>query len=196
MELKKIVESLQEGKKLEELVNITYKHIPLILQRQIVKNISSFTLILDEETGFTKRDLIMQELMTVLSIALECSDLEIEGLTDEDGDIDISVALESYDEIVKYGIYDYIEPKIESQIHYLINEEIRQHIEIYNSTANVLSQTIKNISDKIPNQETIMTMMQQLPQQMSDVQNLTHLKGESKPKSTRKSTKGTKNQNG
>jgi hypothetical protein len=189
MELKKIVELLKEGKKLEDILNITYKHIPLILQRQILKNVVSFTIVDDEETGFVKRDLIMQELMTVLSLVLECTDLEIEGLTDEEGDIDIAVALEAYDEIIKHGIYDYVESQVDTYMHNLIYEEIQQTLEIHNSTANVLSQTIKNISDKIPNQETIMSMMQSLPQQLSDVQNLSTFTQPNSKKSTKRSKK-------
>lgn len=127
----------------------------------------------------------MQELFTTLFVTLELSDLEIEGLFDSEGLVNIEVALESYDLLMALGIYHHICQQLSNNdIDLLITYEVQQRMELYNSVAAVLSRTLQSVISLLPSENKLMDAMKELPTMLSGLGNLEILG--TKPKKAKK----------
>jgi hypothetical protein len=187
MNIKEIVKNLKDNQaKIADMVKVEKTYIPLILKRSLVNNVCNMSLLLDDETKMLTNDLIMQELFTTLFLSLELSDLEIENLFDVDSNLDIQIALESYDMLMEYGIYNYICQQLSNNdIEALITFEIENRLETYNSVAAVLSRTLQSVVNMLPSEAKLIDIMKDLPSILSGLGKLEVL-GEGKPKKTKK----------
>ena len=201
MILTKIIDSLKQGKTIADLVKIKYEHIPLALQSQISKSVMHCSINTDEYTGFSERDFIYTELMTVINVVLECTDIEVEDILDKNEELDLGVAIEAYDEIMKHDIFKYIKDYVKiNPLLNLIDDEMTQVIERDNSVARVLKTTIKDLAEKIPSQDKITLMLSNIPSMLSELGGLEFmnpLKSKAKKKTVKKSdTKASKKADG
>jgi hypothetical protein len=88
MKLKEIIEKLEIGHIIRELIKVEISHIPLITKRSIMNSVADLSLYINEVSQMMSRDLILQEMFTTLLVLLETTDIELEGLVDENGDVD------------------------------------------------------------------------------------------------------------
>jgi hypothetical protein len=175
MKLQELISKIQESGEstdLKSLIN-TKSYLPILTQRAIVKSICDMCLYVDEETDMLQCDYVMKELFYVLNTTLECSDIEIDGIIDENGEIDLETAVEAYDLIIEFGVYEHIRfnsrtPKFRT----FLDQEIEQKISTYNSVSNVLRKSINSLMDKIPSEANIKELMEQLPTQLSSLGDL------------------------
>jgi hypothetical protein len=189
MELTKIVELIQSQheikanpKLLESYITIEKTYIPLQLKRQIVKNIVDFSLYTDEETQLLKHDLMLQDLMTILHIVIECTDVQIDDLFTEEKKLNTEVAVEAYDKLIQFGIYKYIEDRLENNdITVLVDYEIQQQLSVVNSVSHIVLKSFEKLFSIIPSQEKIQDLINTLPQTVSQLNGLQFLGGVSQP---------------
>jgi hypothetical protein len=199
MELTKIVELIQSHQdevktktnSLESYITIEKTYIPLQLKRQIVKNIVDFSLYTDEETQLLKHDLMLQDLMTILHLVIECTDVQIDDLfTEEQEDqeekeekkLNTEVAVDAYDKLIQFGIYKYIEDRLENNdITVLVNYEIQQQLSVVNSVSHIVLKSFEKLFSIIPSQEKIQDLINTLPQTVSQLNGLQFLGGVNQP---------------
>lgn len=168
MKLQEIISKSKETP-FNELIKVT-SYIPLLLKGQIVKNIIALSTVPDQDTGLMKKDFLFQELFTTIFITLELSDVEIENILDESGTIEIDVAIEAYEQLIESGIYNYIcNCLINNDINALVDMEVKQKVDLYNSVAAVLQRTITSLVTKIPSEEGVKELMSQLSTQLGDL---------------------------
>ena len=159
-------------KLLESYIKIEKTYIPIQIKRQMVKNIVNFSLYTDEETKLLKHDIILQDLMTVLHIITECTDIQIENLLNE-GELNIDVAVKAYDRVLQLGIYKYIEERLENNdIIQLVNYEIQQQLSVVNSVSHVVLKSLEKLFSIIPSQDKIQELISTLPQSISQLNGL------------------------
>lgn len=200
MKLKLILDKLNKGES-EVLgeIKIT-KYIPFYLRRVIVKNVAMQVTVKDEDvyddegelyakgTEQLVHDVIYQELLTFAYKIAFLTDIEVEGLIDEDNIINSTIAEEAHNQMGESGIYDYINDQfVNDDIEELITYEVRQTLEINNSVANVLKTIVEDLVSKIPNMEDIGNIMTQIPSQLEGLKDLKFLNNNSNNKSNVKS---------
>jgi hypothetical protein len=187
MNIKEIVANLKDSNgKIADMVKVENAYIPLILKRSLVNSVCNMSLLLDDETKMLMSDNIMQELFATLFISLELSDLEIEGLFDDEGLISIEVALEAYDMLMQHNIYSHICKQLSNNdIEVLISCEIENRLELHNSIAAVLSRTLSSVINMLPSENKLMDAMKELPTMLNGLGNLEVLGG-GKPKKAKK----------
>ena len=184
MKLKEIIEKLEIGHIIRELIKVEVSHIPLITKRSIMNSVADLSLYINEESQMMSRDLILQEMFTTLLVLLETTDIELEGLVDENGDVDVEAALNIYDDIMKHGIYHFVcENVTNNDLEYLIESEIDQRITTHNSIASVLARTLQSLTSLLPSETKLMDAMKELPGMLG---NLQILGGEKKPRKAKK----------
>ena len=196
MKLKSILDKLKKGEgEVLEKIKIT-KYIPFSTKRAITKNVAMQVTFKDEDVYddegelFTKgteqlvHDVIYQDLLTFAYKIAFLTDIEIEGLIDEDNIINFIVAEEAHNQMGEVGIYDYInEQFINDDIDEIITYEVNQELQRNNSTANILKIIIEDLVSKIPTQEDIGNLMTQIPSQLEGLKDLKFLNNKSNVKS-------------
>jgi hypothetical protein len=186
MELTKVVELIQSQQaSLESYITIEKSYIPLQLKRQIVKNIVDFSLYTDEETQLLKHDLMLQDLMTILHLVIECTDVQIDDLFTEEKKLNTEVAVEAYDKLIQFGIYKYIEDRLENNdINVLVDYEIQQQLSVVNSVSHIVLKSFEKLFSIIPSQDKIQDLINTLPQTVSQLNGLQFLGGVNQPTTT------------
>ena len=186
MELTKVVELIQSQQaSLESYITIEKSYIPLQLKRQIVKNIVDFSLYTDEETQLLKHDLMLQDLMTILHLVIECTDVQIDDLFTEEKKLNTEVAVEAYDKLIQFGIYKYIEDRLENNdINVLVDYEIQQQLSVVNSVSHIVLKSFEKLFSIIPSQDKIQDLINTLPQTVSQLNGLQFLGGANQPTTT------------
>jgi hypothetical protein len=182
MKLQEIISKLKEGTPLSDLIKIT-PYIPLLAKRAIMNNAASLSTYIDEETNMMKKDILLSELFCTLFVTIETSDVEIENLQDENGEINVETAIEAYESLMESGAYSRISCKlVNNDVDALVDAEMNQRIDNHNSVASVLNRAIGVLIEKIPNEDSIKELITQLPAQLASLGDLSVLTGGKKGK--------------
>jgi hypothetical protein len=192
MELNMIIEKLENGEKIEDLIKITKEYIPILEKRNIIKTVLNRCLFTDEGTEMLQCDEFLKELYLIPLVIISCTDVEVDNLIvseeTEDGavnDFDLEMTINTVDIIKKYKIDRYIYQNTDLDvIEYALDTEIQQRKEIYNSPAMILSKAIKSIINIIPNQNAIENLFKEFPQHLSQLNDLKVLGGKKTKKVT------------
>jgi hypothetical protein len=172
MELKQIIVELKEGKFFPDLIKVE-EYIPFSTKRVLTDDVVGLCLYLDEETNLLVNDILFKDLLTVIMKTLQLTDVEIENVTDELGELNIDVVIEAYDNLIELGIYEYIKSQLKNDdIDAIIEYKIKQRLETYNSVGNVIKGIVNELVSKIPSQEEIGNLMTSLPSQLEDLKSL------------------------
>jgi len=161
MKFNELKEQILSGINMSDLINFEYA--PIASQKNMVDNIVAISLNKDEN-GFTKIDYTLKTLFESLYIMANYTDIEFEGLYDLENNIDSVLAIEFYDFCKQNKIYDYIIKNCDcNDFISLLENEIRQEIEINNSVAFILSQVLNKIALKLPAQGELGSLVSELP---------------------------------
>jgi hypothetical protein len=172
MELKQIISQLEEGKSFPDLIKVD-EYIPFSIKRVLTDDVVGLCIYKDEETDLLVNDILFKDLLTVIMKTLQLTDVEIENMTDENGELNIDVVIEAYDSLMELGIYEYIKSQLKNDdIDAIIEYKIKQRLETYNSVGNVIKSIVNELVSKIPSQEEIGNLMTSLPFQLEDLKNL------------------------
>jgi hypothetical protein len=195
MKLQEIISNNKSGTLLKELIQITTPYIPLLLKRQIRNTVVTLSTYVDEETNMMRSDKLLMEMYATLMVCLECTDIELDELVNEEGEINIECAIEAYDELIQSGVYSYIMTNIaNNDIDALVEIEIQERLDTYNSVASVLNRAISSVMKKLPSEESMKELLTQLPTQLAGLKDLNILgtggvSGVTENRATRRSKK-------
>ncbi len=172
MELKQIIAELKEGKFFTDLIKVD-EYIQFTTKRVLTDDVIGLCLYKDEETDLLVNDILFKDLLTVIMKTLQLTDIEIDNITDENGELNIDVVIEAYDNLMELGIYEYIKSQFKNDdIDAIIEYKIKQRLEIHNSVGNVIKSIVNELVSRIPSQEDIGNLMTSLPSQLEDLKNL------------------------
>jgi len=161
MKFNEIKEQVQSGVNVSDLI-IKFEYVTLASQKSMVDSIKGICI--KQEYGFSKIDYAIKNLFELLHVISNFTDIELENLYNDNDNIDSTIAIDIYDFCKKHKVYDFILKNINSNDFFtLLNNEIEQEIEISNSVASVLNQTINGITAKIPSAEGIGEIMKEMP---------------------------------
>jgi len=156
---------------------IEFKYVNLVDQRRIINEIKSACLIVDDNSKLTKIDFVLKDLFTLLYITMNYTNIEIKELLFIDENINTRFALEIYDLLRKYNIDEFIYS--ESNCKHLLEmleKEIEQEINIYNSVALVIKNILNDIISKLPSEDNIKVLMSEIPTLMNSMTSTTKKK--------------------
>ncbi|HEY8888948.1 MAG TPA: hypothetical protein VIM70_01640 [Clostridium sp.] len=162
MKFNELKEKIQSGNtNLPTLIKPNY--VPISSQQNIIDNIILISLSKDE-SGFIKIDYTLKTLFTSLYILANFTDIEFEGLTDLENNIDSALAVEFYDFCKEHGVIECVRINCDySDFTQTLESEIAQEIELSNSVASILSQVLNKIALKLPAQGELGEIMGKLP---------------------------------
>ena len=108
MQIKEVISKYKENinSKVENplsFINIK-SYIPLLAKREIMNVVCNMCLVISDETGLLSCDRIMRDLFLKLNVVLEYADVQMDELFDENGEINLEVALEAYDLIEEFKL--------------------------------------------------------------------------------------------
>jgi hypothetical protein len=192
MKLNEIITSLKSETPLpfSDLFQINVKYMPILVKRQMVRDITNFSVYLDEETKLMRRDNILVKILTTLFLTLQFTDIEIDELFDENGDINIELAVSAYDDLMETAIYAEICKHIDDVIYdidCLVECELNEKINNYNSSGGVLQRIFEYIMEKVPDADSIKNMIQEIPLELEGLKNLEMFTLPNAKKTTKKS---------
>jgi len=142
---------------------IKFNYVPLVSQQNMIDNIILISLNKDE-SGFMKVDYTLKKLFTTLYILANFADIEFEGLTDVESNIDSVLALEFYDFCKEHKIIEHVQLNSDcSEFVQILEQEMEQEMELSNSVASIFSQVLNNIVSKLPSPEKLGDLMKELP---------------------------------
>lgn len=191
MKLNEIIDLKPTQQQLSGLIKVELPYIPLADKRNITDNIARLSVYVDETTILLMHDVLAQRLLSAIHRVLYLTDIEIENILDENNDINIEIAVNSYDKMIQNGILQHIEAQlVNDDIDEIVNYKIKQNIETYNSVSNVLRNIVTDLVSKIPSQEDIGNLMTSLPSQIEGLKDLKILNGLNTPtQNTKKPSK-------
>jgi len=162
MKFKDLKEQIQSGNtNFISLINFNY--VPLASQQNIVDNIIAICLNKDEN-GFIKVDFTLKSLFKSLYLLANYTDIEFEDLYDAENNIDSVLAIEFYDFCKEHKIIEFVELKCDlDDFNHILEDKIKQEIEINNSVASILSQVLNKIALKLPAQGELGELMKGIP---------------------------------
>ena len=167
MKFDELVKQIQLGIEPKKLLE--FKYVNLIEQRRILNEVKSACLIADNN-GFLKVDFILKDLFTLLYIVMNYSNIEIKELLFNDENINTRYALEIYDLFKKYNLDEFI--YTESSCKHLLeilDKETKQELDINNSIALVIKNTLSDMIGKLPSENNIKALMSEIPTIMSSI---------------------------
>lgn len=180
MNFKEFKEQIQLGIKISELIK--FKYVPLMSQQIMIENIKSICL--KEDNNLKKIDYMFKDLFTLLYVSVNYTDLEFDNLYDDEYNINFNIALDIYDYFKELKIDKYIYNQSDCQDFIrLLDKEIEQEINIKNSVSFVLAEVLNNIVNKLPSENTINSIMKDIPA-------LLNPKKQTKKRTTPKKTQG------
>ncbi len=177
MKLNEIITSLRSETPLpfSDLFQINVKNMPILVKRQMVRDVTNLSVYLDEETKLMRRDNFLVKILTTLFLTMQFTDIEIDELIDETGDINIELAVSAYDDLMETEIYAEILKQIDDivyDIDFLVDCEINEKINNYNSSGGVLQRIFEYIMEKVPDADSIKNMIQEIPLELEGLKNL------------------------
>ena len=167
MKFNELKEQIQAGVNVYEIVNFNY--VSLVSQQIMVENIKLICL-KEDEHGFLKIDFMLKDLFKLLNILVNYSDIEFEGLYDQEFNINSTFAIEIYDFFKKNNLdkFIYVESDCKDFIT-LLENEIKQDISIHNSISFVLSKNLNTIASKLPDQNSMKDLLGNIPTLLSSL---------------------------
>lgn len=160
MNFNEIKEQVQSGAKLLDIIEFNY--VTLASQKSMVDSIKGICI--KQEYGFSKIDYAIKNLFELLHVVANFTNIELENLYNDNDNIDSTIAIDIYDFCKENKIYDFILKNINADDFFtLLENEIRQEIEVSNSVASVLNQALNGITSKIPSAEGIGEIMKDMP---------------------------------
>jgi hypothetical protein len=139
-------------------------YLSFLEKRNLVKSIVSYSLV-EDENGILTRDRFLQELVTVLFCEVLINEKEIEGLFDEDGSLNIEVAIAEYDKLRQSDDFDGWS-HTDGEVRNLINQEINDRLEANNSIPSLFNKALLKLIEKIPDETKITDLLKSLPELM------------------------------
>jgi len=163
MKFTALKEKIQSGEKVNLTEIIKFNYVPLVSQQNMVDNIIAISVNKDEN-GFAKIDYTLKNLFETLYVLVNYTDIEFNGLYDTENNIDSYLAVEFYDFCKENKIYEFVQLNYDfSDFSQILENEIKQEIEISNGVASILSQVLNKIALKLPAQGELGDVMKQLP---------------------------------
>jgi hypothetical protein len=160
MKFQEFKEKVLAGEKFENLIKI--KHIGLATQKVVIDNIKLFS-ISSEANGMKRVDYILKELITLLSIIINATDIECENLYKEDETMDIEVALDIYDFLNEHDIDSFIYGNYDLYRFFeVLESEFEQEIKLSTTIEGVIATSLSKLIDKIPDDKDLAKMVKQL----------------------------------
>jgi len=139
-------------------------YLSFLEKRNLVKSIVSYSLV-EDENGILTRDRFLQELVTVLFCEVLINEKEIEGLFDEDGSLNVEVAIAEYDKIMEARGNEYYD-EMEWDVGSDVEIECQDRLEAHNSIPSLFNKALLKLIEKIPDETKITDLLKSLPELM------------------------------
>lgn len=172
MKFQEIISKLNSKEDISGLITIT-PYIPFLVKRQIRNTVANLSTYIDEESSMLRSDSMLKDMYLALMICLETTNLEIDDLVDDEYQINVEVAIESYDNLIQSGLYELIRKEINMyELECDISDEIEERMSVHNSVASVLNRAIQTVLKKLPSEEGMKEVLAQLPNQIAGLKDL------------------------
>jgi len=161
MKFNELKEQIQLGVNVSELINFEY--VPLMSQKIIIDNIKSICL-KEDNNGILSIDYVFKNLFTLLYVSVNFTNIEFEELYDEEYNLNSNFAFEIYDLFKEYKIDKFIFNQDDCKDFVeILENDITQEINIKNSVSSVLSQVLNSIAGKLPSENSVNSLIGDLP---------------------------------
>lgn len=143
--------------------SLEIKYIGLATQNAIIDNIKSFS-VSEENNGMKRINYILKELMTVLSIITNATNIVIEDIYNEDETMNIEKALEVYNFLKEHEIYSYIliNGKFTDFL-LMLENEFEMELNLSNTLQGVIATSLSKLINRLPSEEGMKDIIEKLP---------------------------------
>ena len=178
MKFNELKEQIKSGVNLSELINFEY--VPIMSQKLMIDNIKSICL-KEDNNSLLNIDYVFKNLFTLLYVSVNFTNIEFDELYDEEYNINTELAFEIYDLFKKNKLDKFIFNQDDCKDFVeILENEIEQEINIRNSVSSVLSQVLNSVASKLPSENSVNSLIGDLPALLNSFNQQTKKKTPSK----------------